>query len=230
MKQVKMKNYTKMQVEELEAELISRMLDPSGLKPALVARLLIANLNAITPLDDPLSILEPRAIELGNLRRPDLQEILLSFDVRPAGLKADLIAQVILVERGLNRYAIGHCFPEAWLLNTCSVHLDLRTYQKPRSPKRLAVRPLHSNRTRFPRVPSLIDRQLLRKGLLPCPLPSLLREQSLIRAFVEWELPYRRRRPCGLTSINVFSLQRQSHQYSLKYERRAYARLLLTRC
>ncbi len=219
-----------MRVGELEAELISRMRDPSGMKPALVARLLIANLITITPLDVPLSVLEPRAVELGNLRRPDLQEILLNFGVRPAGLKADLIAQVILVERGLNRYAIGHCFAEAWLLNTCFVHLDLRNYQKPRSPKCLAVPRLHSNQTRFPLVPSSIDRQLLRKGLLPCPLPSLLREHSFIRAFVEWELSYRRRHPCGLTSINLSSLQRQSHQYSLKYERRAYARLLLARC
>lgn len=70
-----MKDYTEMRVGELEAELIARMLDPSGLKPALMARLLIANLNTITPLDVPI-ILEPRAVELGNLRRPDIQEIL----------------------------------------------------------------------------------------------------------------------------------------------------------
>lgn len=76
MEQVKMKDYTEMRVGELEAELIARMLDPSGLKPALMARLLIANLNTITPLDVPISILEPRAVELGNLRRPDIQEIL----------------------------------------------------------------------------------------------------------------------------------------------------------
>jgi len=50
MEQVKMKDCTKMRVGELEAELIFRMLGPSGLKPALVARLLIADLKIIRSL------------------------------------------------------------------------------------------------------------------------------------------------------------------------------------
>ena len=45
-----MKDYTRFCRSELETELTNRRLDPSGLKPVLLARLLLADLNAVIPM------------------------------------------------------------------------------------------------------------------------------------------------------------------------------------
>lgn len=94
---------TKMRVTELQSELQNRGLDYLGLKPSLVARLLVDDLLKAHSLDVDPKLFEPRAIELGNQLLAGLQQKLRDLGVHPDGRRADLIGQILLIENGLLR-------------------------------------------------------------------------------------------------------------------------------